>query len=258
MYENQIINFSTNLNVYALPLPATLDSYFQFVIDIKSTDQFDVVSSDGATTFIGNITTTRQVATSSATDKPTLVLIDRTSFISGMMGRGGVCFRFKKRGTGSTTTYSQMFKIVAPAKFPHTHVEYSCNEDAFGLPFGNTYTSGSDTLHWSIKAPLPMRIHSPQFKQSDEVYETLDGKNIVLYSKAAKEYELVTEYLPMEWHERIMLALMCDSFVADGTSLYKSGEYSIDWDNYTLDDSGNKLAMATCKLKENAISRNSN
>ena len=133
-----------------------------------------------------------------------------------------------------------------------SHVEYRCDEDEFGIPF-SALPSGV-----GLAQTLPFIIHSPQFKQKEEVYEKLSGEQVVLYAAAAKEYALETEYLPQEWHDMFMKILMCDKVTINGISVHKSGDYDIDWDNYTTDDCGNKIVRATCKVKQNLIHRNSN
>lgn len=129
-------------------------------------------------------------------------------------------------------------------------VKYRCDEDAFGIPF-----SKIDSF---LYACLPLRLHSPQYKQSEEVYEKLDGENVVLFSASSKEYELETEYLPEEWHDRIMLILQCDHVYINDKSVHKSGDYSVDWEKSAKMDCGKRIAKATCKVIENIVSRNSN
>lgn len=143
---------------------------------------------------------------------------------------------------------SNAIKVIDAANEEVSLVEYWCDEDEFGIPFsvGHQY------------AILPLLIRNPQYKQSDEVYEKLNGEHVVLFSKSAKEYELVTEYLPEEWHDRIMLMLQCDHVVINGKSVYKSAEYTVDWEKYIEADNGEKLARATCKVIENVNNRNTN
>lgn len=132
-------------------------------------------------------------------------------------------------------------------------IQYWCDEDAFGFPWG---LLGGDT--YAVTAYVPMRLHSPQFNQADEIYTTLSGKNIVLYSELNKEYEVEVDYLTDELHRKLLVALSCDYLYVDGELLTKSDKYDIDWGNADTLGSGEKIAKAKFKLKSNIVNRNSN
>jgi hypothetical protein len=126
---------------------------------------------------------------------------------------------------------------------------------AFGIPFQSIQYNNANSY---VQCRMPLHIHKPQFKTEDEVYKTLDGDNMVLYSAFAEEYELETEYIPYEMHKIIIAALSCDHVTINGISVYKSSSYDIDWDNYILNDCGGKLVKATCKVLVNQRNVNSN
>lgn len=128
-------------------------------------------------------------------------------------------------------------------------VEYWCDEAQFGFPLGGVAHQ---------KLLLPIRLKNPQYKQEDKTYEKLNGENIVLYAKFSKEYDLMTEYIPESWHDKIMIALACDHVLINGKSVQKSNNYEIDWENYTFSECGDKLVKAECKVIENLVQRNSN
>ena len=105
---------------------------------------------------------------------------------------------------------------------------------------------------------MPIRLHSPQFKQEDKIYTKRNGEQVVLYANITKEYEGETDYIPMEWHEKILVALSCDEVYINGERVTKSGSYDIDHENYTTSDCGIKLLRATFKVTTNVTQRNSN
>ena len=144
--------------------------------------------------------------------------------------------------------YSNILKYVKSTD-GLAYVIYKCNEDAFEFPFAMT---GEQS------ALLPINIKNLQLVTKDEVYTNLNGENIVLYSTVTNEYDLETEYLSQDLHKKIVVALSCDHVWIDGMPVYKSGDYSIDWDNKTVLDCGEKIAKATSKVQENKNSRNSN
>lgn len=164
----------------------------------------------------------------------------------------GVCFRIMRMVSSDEEQEDKQYSNVLMYYSNNegiANVEYWCHEPAFGIPF-------DDEHHLMVNIPLFLK--NPQYKQSDEVYETLDGKSIILYSEMAKEYELKTEYIPEVWHDAIVRILMCDEIRINGLDVYKSGEYSVDWEKHMKSECGTKLAIGSCKVKENVTHRNSN
>lgn len=128
-------------------------------------------------------------------------------------------------------------------------VKYSCKEPAFGFPFDGTEY---------VQQLMPINLHSPQYKQEDKVYTKRNGEQVVLFANITKEYEGETDYIPMEWHEKILVALSCDEVYINGERVTKSGNYEIEHDNCTYSDCGIKLMRATFKVTTNVTQRNSN
>lgn len=131
----------------------------------------------------------------------------------------------------------------------YADVKYSCKEPAFGFPFDGT---------GFVQQLMPINLYSPQFKQEDKVYTKRNGEQVVLFASITKEYEGETDYIPMEWHEKILMALSCDEVYINGEKVTKSGNYEIDHENYTYSDCGIKLMKATFKVTTNVTQRNSN
>ncbi len=105
---------------------------------------------------------------------------------------------------------------------------------------------------------IPIRLSAAQYTQSDKIYETRNGDQIVLYATINKVYEGETDYIPESWHEKIVTALSCDEVYINGERVTKSDSYEIDQDNYTYTDCGIRLTRATFKVKTNVVKRNSN
>jgi hypothetical protein len=132
-----------------------------------------------------------------------------------------------------------------------SQVNFNCTNDEFGFPFS---LSGSDM----VSNIMPIKLSKPQYSQNDKIYTKSNGENVVLFSEMVKEYEGTTDYVNEKTHEMILIALSCDEVYINGERLTKSDKYEIDWENYTTDDSGDKLARATFKMKANVNRRNSN
>lgn len=149
--------------------------------------------------------------------------------------------------------YSNLLRYVTNEDGYLSKITYYCNEEQFGFPF----TKFNRTKSY-MQLALPIRISKPQYKQTDKIYENRNGEQIVLYATINKEYEGETDYIPEEWHEKIVTALSCDEVYINGERVTKSDSYEIDQDNYTYSDCGIRLTRATFKVKTNVTQRNSN
>lgn len=159
------------------------------------------------------------------------------------------------------TEYSNLLRYVYNEDGYLSALRYYCNEPQFGLPFfAKEVQVGNRKIYTKFGAQLalPIRISKPQYKQTDKIYENRNGEQIVLYATINKEYEGETDYIPEEWHEKIVTALSCDEVYINGERVTKSDSYEIDQDNYTYSDCGIRLTRATFKVKTNVTQRNSN
>lgn len=136
-------------------------------------------------------------------------------------------------------------------------MQYYCNEPQFGFPFYHEKRNFG-MYKQEVEVALPIHLSKPQFKQTDKIYETRNGEQIVLYATINKEYSGETDYIPEEWHERIVTALSCDEVYINGERVTKSDSYEIDQDNCTYSECGIRLTRATFKVKTNVTQRNSN
>jgi hypothetical protein len=128
-------------------------------------------------------------------------------------------------------------------------LSYECGTETFGIPF----VKGKPIRQW-----LPILLDNPKPTQNEEIYEKLSGERVVMFATINKEYEAETDYIPYDWHERIVIALSCDEVKVNAERLTKSDKYDVDWQNITKTDCGLKLMRATWKMVANVTSRNTN
>lgn len=162
----------------------------------------------------------------------------------------GTCF-YIKLNTNLGFRYSTKLHISSPAdsdKF--SIIEYRCNEDAFGF----SYASNE---FYNIIC-LPVRLHKAQFPQADKIYQKLNGERKVLFSKIDKEYELETDYMPIDWHEKMIVALSHDHVKVNSNTLTKTSDYQIDYENEEITNTGVLLVKGNCKVSTNLTLHNSN
>lgn len=162
-------------------------------------------------------------------------------------------FRIKVLLGSNVAHYSNLLINDPDAEL--SQVKYLCKENAFGLVFGKNDDDGE---YFYLQQAIPINLHSPQYGQEDKIYTKLSGEQVTLYSQVTKEYNGETDYIPMEWHEKILLALTCDEVYINGERVTKSDNYEIDHENCTYTDCGIKLMRATFKVKANVTQRNSN
>ncbi len=159
-----------------------------------------------------------------------------------------------------TIGYSNLLRYMLNDDAYLSVLSYWCNEPQFGIPFSQ-YTHSTRPIimrNGNEIITIPIRLSAAQYTQSDKIYETRNGDQIVLYATINKEYEGETDYIPEAWHEKIVTALSCDEVYINGERVTKSDSYEIDQENYTYADCGIRLTRATFKVKTNVVKRNSN
>lgn len=237
MLENQFIQFGViNPQDNSIVIPTYNGLQTTFFVDMnKGILGIDIVTTDGS------ITIKNKAVTGTADGWCDLYNLNDLAI--------GDCYRLKVNMSDGTSVYSNILRREDANK-QLSVIEYCCKEPAFGFPF-----SGRKRF---VQQLMPINLHSPQYKQEDKVYTKLNGEQIVLYANITKEYEGETDYIPMEWHEKILIALSCDYVYINGERVTKSGNYEIDHDNCTYSDCGIKLMRATFKVTTNVTQRNSN
>lgn len=162
-------------------------------------------------------------------------------------------FTSSTEGSYGMIHYSNILQFTPDNDGYLSDIRYYCNEPQFGLPFFK-----KNNIKYEEEVALPILLTKPQFKQTDKIYETRNGEQIVLYATINKEYSGETDYLPEEWHEKIVTALSCDEVYINEERVTKSDSYEIDQDNCTYSPCGIRLTRATFKVKTNITQRNSN
>lgn len=242
MLENQFIQFSEEIDPLkkeaALQTRPNEEICFQ-VFDLTNND-VKLVTADG-TREIGNVS-----ARFNEMGNYTQCAITYTEIAPNE------AYRIKLQ-SGGETCYSNM--LINDPNADLSLTKYWCKENAFGFAFGQSDNNGE---YLYIQQQLPIKLFAPQYKQEDKVYTKLNGEQVVLYASITKEYDGETDYIPMEWHEKILMALSCDEVYINGERVTKSGNYEIDHDNCTYTDCGIKLIRATFKVTTNVTQRNSN
>lgn len=159
------------------------------------------------------------------------------------------CFYLKLTYNGNVR-YSNLFYQDSTATVLKAF--YWCFEPQFEFPYDLT------KAYFGQVVTLPMRLHAPQFPQDDNVYIDGNGVRHLLSSKIDKEFELETEYMPEDWHEKTVVMLAHDWVALNDTRLQKSAPYEIDYEEEDKLPCGITLNKASAKLTKNTTIRNSN
>lgn len=134
-------------------------------------------------------------------------------------------------------------------------LKYKCRENQFGFTYvpefyDDVATKGAN-LSFINQIRLPLYLGNPQFITEESSYQKSDGTFIKLHSRIVQEYELFTDYMPIEWHERLKIALEHDFVEIYNTNIIQSviivssAAYDIEWPK----DIRVQEAMAKTKVK---------
>lgn len=264
MYENQFLKFTATIDPQecGVPLPVVFGgdgiSFFVNVGEDANT-VFTVVDASGVPFKNKNGNTLSGKFRSMANNYARKMFYKRPMFevrgtslfpdlTAGDYVAPNECFRIKVEGNG-TVLYSNLLRRYENPEGLLALVEYSCGTETFGLPFANDRP---------IRQWLPIIVKDPKPEQKDEIYTKLSGERVVMYATIDEKYSCETDYIPYEWHKRIVMALSCDTVKINGTRLTKSESYEIDWENKIKLECGEKLTKAEWKMVANITSRNSN
>lgn len=245
MLENQFIQFSDAIDPMSREIPIPMINGKETRIFVAEQTKKDVACSLDIITPNGSVIV-KDHTTGYITSSIQMSIADISALAPYEQ------FRIRKRifseKDGEEITYSNLLCRVEDNEEMST-IKYLCYESALGFPF----LSGD-----YLSQVLPIKIHSPQFKQSDKIYNKLSGEQVVIYATINREYEGETDYIPEEWHKKIIAALSCDEVYINGERVTKSGSYDIDWEKCDTACDGTKLARATFKVSDNIMQRNSN
>lgn len=80
---------------------------------------------------------------------------------------------------------------------------------------------------------LPLQLHSPQYPQERSVFRKANGETKTMSVIVRKNYELETDYMPDNWHQRLIIALSHDNITLEGErylgGVSQDGDYNIEW-----------------------------
>ena len=231
MNEFSFIKFGVADDGCNLQLPINAATDLKFFVDDDEFSNVALLTSAGV--FIRNITYLYSNGWITITGG---TINDQTCFRIGLL-------------YGSTYTSSNLFRYVADIS-ETTLVKYLCYEPQFGFAYdiSNSYN----------QVRLPILIKHPQFPQEDKVYIDGNGVRRLISSKIDKEYELETEYIQQDWHEKLIIALSHDEVYFDGVRLQKSAAYEIDYEEEDKLPCGTILNKASAKMTKNTTIRNNN
>lgn len=270
MYENQLIQFAKAINPKecCMPVPIVFDRSgiaFYVPANEQANTIFTIVDASGepllhnGKELSGRFVNMRNnyVRAMFASLIPDAVYRTQQALFKAEDMRNYVapheCFRIRMdvpdEERGTVSWYSNLLFRCENENNECSYVEYTCGTYTFGLPF---------TIDMPIRQWLPILLDNPKPVQNDEIYETLSGKRVVMFATINKEYEAQTDYIPYDWHERIVIALSCDKVKVNGELLTKSDKYEVDWQNVAKTDCGIKTMRATWKMAANVTSRNTN
>lgn len=127
-----------------------------------------------------------------------------------------------------------------------TVIQYYNNEDAFGFLYSGLVPGLFNRVR------LPLYLKQPQFPTQRTVFTLSNGSKKKLASRIEKEWVVQTDFMPKEWHERLVIALEHDFFGLENTNSNTLSEfmmedtYPIDWQDF-LDY---PMAQVKFKLKQ--------
>lgn len=85
---------------------------------------------------------------------------------------------------------------------------------------------------------LPLQLHSPQFPEDRQVFRKANGQTQTMSIVVRKTYELETDFMPENWHQKLKIALAHDTVFIEGEKylgdISQDGDYTIDWPDSVL------------------------
>lgn len=159
--------------------------------------------------------------------------------------RCGKCFTLKFYGSesdGKLDTFlfetNCFIKICDPCWT--SKIKYRCDEDSFGFDYSTQYadSGGLEDFYNSIR--LPFYLTEPQYPVKRTVFTKSDGSRKKLSARIENSYEFLTDYMPKDWHEKLIVALEHDiviidnvnSGLPDNSQFNNEKDYKIDWQRF--------------------------
>jgi hypothetical protein len=159
------------------------------------------------------------------------------------------CFRIALLSEDDTVLEVSSVSFALTDSRYTSQVVYLNDEDGFDFSYCST--------GFVNRVRLPLYLRSPQFPQTQTVYDKRNGRRKLLSASISKVWELETDYLSEAMHEKIIVALAHDEVYIDGRLLTKTEDYTIDYSS-VLERGGVKYMKASSKVSANVTHRNSN
>ena len=150
----------------------------------------------------------------------------------------GDCFRILIKT--ATETYLSNVLMYDNDPIKSMLVQYKSTDETY-FPFGAN----------EARVRLPMILSNPNPITEKEDYTDANGVINNPFKTRRQKYELIIDYLPLDFHKKLQVALM-HKLTINGMSVIESGDYKIDWDNMDS-SSGNELVMAKTEISEQDI-----
>jgi hypothetical protein len=137
-------------------------------------------------------------------------------------------------------------------------ISYENKENAFGFYYRNL-SMGSTGGVMSVR--LPFYLKQPQISSKKSIFVKSNGEQVKLSARLEMEYNAETDYMPKEWHEKLVVALEHD-FVEisndnsnENSKFLHDGNYDIEWQDFL----NHPTAKAKFKVKKTPYNKyNSN
>lgn len=156
--------------------------------------------------------------------------------------------------SGDCLGTTNCFSVVSDICYT-TKLVYGCDENAFGF-----YTDGTNPFVMSIR--LPMWLFHPRYPSEEKGYQLSSGQFVKLAERIDKTWELETDYMPEQYHERLRIALGCDNIEVSNenaqltdVAIYRKDEYSIEWSDEVKNF---PFAKATTTVFKQLLTRSTN
>lgn len=94
-----------------------------------------------------------------------------------------------------------------------SRITYGNNEDAFGFFYPSNLTYNA--------IRLPMYATSPAFDIEQQTYVRSNGERTKVFARLAKKYKFVTDFLPEEIHQKLVVALNHDTVLIATSTNYQ-------------------------------------
>lgn len=205
-----------------LPICEADDLKFQFQLITNDYDNATEISAalqvrrftSSGYTNIGSVT--KNVVLQSGTTYLIRLRFQSSTLLNGL--NDGDCFQLQLNFLKDepppflSITSKTCFKYSVDKCFT-SRITYGNNEDAFGFFYE------TNLIFNSIR--LPMYATSPAFDIEQQTYVRSNGERTKVFARLAKKYKFVTDFLPEEIHQKLVVALNHDTVLIATSTNYQ-------------------------------------